>query len=195
MRHLGFKSSLADPDVWIREAVTAEGAEYWEYILLYTDDVLVILDTGEKKLRDGIGKYFQLKEESTGKPKIYLGGHMQKVTLENGQDSWAFGSSQYWKAAVANVETFLAESGAKLPSRAETSIQTSYRPELDILAELKPTEAAYFQSLIVILWWLVELGSIDICLECSMLSSHLVLPQEGHLKQVYHMFAYLKKIS
>ena len=26
-----------------------------------------------------------------------------------------------------------------------------------------------------------------------MLSSHLVLPQERHLKQVYHMFSYLKK--
>ena len=116
MRHLGFKSSLADPAVWMQEAVTAEGAEYWEYILLYTDDVLVISDTGEKTLRYGIGKYFQLKEESIGEPKIYLGGHMWKVTLENSQDAWAFGSSQYRQAAVANVETFLAESGAKLPS-------------------------------------------------------------------------------
>ena len=133
-------------------------------------------------MRDGIGKYFQLKEESIGEPKIYLGGHMQKVTLENGQYAWAFGSLQYCQDAVANVETFLAESGAKLPSRAETPIQTSYRPEVDILVELKSTEAAYFQYLIRILRWLVELGRIDICLECSMLSSHLVLPQEGHLK-------------
>ena len=127
-------------------------------------------------MRDVIGKYFQLKEESIGEPKIYIGGHMRKVTLENGQDDWAFGSSQYCQAAVANVETFLAESGAKLPSRAETPIQTSYRPELDISAELDPTEAAYFQSLIGILRWLVELGRIDICLECSMLSIHMVLP-------------------
>ena len=57
MRHLGFKSSLADPDVWMQEAATAKGSEYWEYILIYTDNVLVISDTGEKTLRDGIGKY------------------------------------------------------------------------------------------------------------------------------------------
>ena len=69
MRHLGFKLSLADPDVWMREAVTAEGAEYWEYILRCTDDVLFISDTGKKILRDGIGKYFQLKVESIGEPK------------------------------------------------------------------------------------------------------------------------------
>ena len=80
--------------MWMQEAVTAESAEYWEYIMLYTDYVMVISDTGEKTLRDGIGKYFQLKEESIGEPKIYLGRHMQKVTLENVQAAWAFGSSQ-----------------------------------------------------------------------------------------------------
>ena len=69
---------------------------------------------------------------------------MRKVTLENDQDAWAFGSSQYCQAAVANFKTFLAESGTKLPSRAETPIQTSHRQDLYISAELKPMEAAYF---------------------------------------------------
>ena len=110
--------------------------------MLYTVDVLVISDTWEKILQNGIGKYFQLKEESIGEPKIYLGGHMRKVALENGQAAWDFGSFQYCQAAVANVETFLAESGAKLHSRAETPIQTSYCLDLDILAGLKPTEVA-----------------------------------------------------
>jgi hypothetical protein len=39
----------------------------------------------------------------------------------------------------------------------------------------------------------VELGRVDICLEVSMLSSHLALPREGHLQQVFHVFGYLKK--
>lgn len=39
----------------------------------------------------------------------------------------------------------------------------------------------------------MELGRIDICLETSMMSSHLALPREGHLDQVLHMFGYLKK--
>jgi hypothetical protein len=41
--------------------------------------------------------------------------------------------------------------------------------------------------------WIVELGRVDICLEVSMMSSHLVLPREGHLEQVLQIFAYLKK--
>ena len=40
---------------------------------------------------------------------------------------------------------------------------------------------------------MVELGRIDICCEVSMMSSHLALPREEHLAQVFHIFAYLKK--
>jgi hypothetical protein len=39
----------------------------------------------------------------------------------------------------------------------------------------------------------VELGRVDICLEVSMMSSRLVLPREGDLEQVFHIFAHLKK--
>jgi hypothetical protein len=39
---------------------------------------------------------------------------------------------------------------------------------------------------------MVKLGRVDICCEVSMLSSHLALLHEGHLQQVYHMFAYVK---
>jgi hypothetical protein len=52
---------------------------------------------------------------------------------------------------------------------------------------------AYFQSVIGILRWIVELGRIDICLDTSMLSSHLAMPREGHLARTYDVFAYLKK--
>ena len=39
---------------------------------------------------------------------------------------------------------------------------------------------------------MVELGTVDICLEVSLLSSQLALPRVGHLEQVLHIFAYLK---
>ncbi len=193
MRHLNFESCLADPDVWMRPALKADGSEYYEYVLIYTDDVLVVSTDGERILRDGIGRYFELKEESIGPPTIYLGGHLRQVELTNGVKAWAFSSSQYVQEAVKNVEQYLLSKGGKLPKRAETPMQTSYRPELDITPELTPIDAAYFQSVIGILRWIVELGRIDICLETSMLSSHLAMPREGHLAQSYHVFAYLKK--
>ena len=39
---LGFKSTLADPDVWIRAAIKPDGEKYYEYILVYVDDLLCI---------------------------------------------------------------------------------------------------------------------------------------------------------
>jgi hypothetical protein len=74
MHHLQFESCPADPDVWMRPAKKSDGSEYYEYILLYTDDALVISDNAENILRNEIGRYFQLKEESIGPPpKLYLG--------------------------------------------------------------------------------------------------------------------------
>ena len=41
----------------------------------------------------------------------------------------------------------------------------------------------------------VEPGRVDITTEISMLLSHLALPQEEHLSELLHIFAYLKKRS
>jgi hypothetical protein len=46
-----------------------------------------------------------------------------------------------------------------------------------------------------VLRWIVELGRVDLDVEVSMMSSHLALPREGHLKEIYHIFAYLKAHS
>jgi hypothetical protein len=196
MHHLDFVSCPADPDVWMRPALKSDGSTCYEYVLLYTDDALVISENAEDILRREIGKYFELKEESIGTPKLYLGGKVRRVQLENGVYAWSFSSSQYVQAAVKNLEENLAKPENvrwKMPSKAETPTQTTYRPELDVSPELSAREAAYYQSLIGVLRWIVELGRVDICLEVSMMSSHLVLPREGHFAQVLQIFAYLKK--
>ena len=196
MHHIGFKSCPADPDVWMRPAIKSDGTNVYEYVLLYTDDSLSIGVDAESILRKEIGKYFELKEKSIGPPKLYLGGHLRLVELDNGVKAWAYSSSQYVRAAVQNVKDFIAKDETKrwrLPCKAETPLCTSYRPELDVTNELSPREAAYYQSLIGVLRWIVELGRVDICLEVSMMSSHLALPREGHMEQVLHIFAHLKK--
>ena len=73
MKFLGFKSSQGDPELWMREAVKANRTQYWEYVLFYVDDCLVISKNGEKVLNNEISKYFTLKETSIGPPKVYLG--------------------------------------------------------------------------------------------------------------------------
>ena len=41
---IGYKPSKAYPDVWLRPSVKADGAEYYEMVLCYVDDVLTISD-------------------------------------------------------------------------------------------------------------------------------------------------------
>ena len=192
MKLIDFQSCLADPDVWLQRAKKPDGTEYYEYILLYTDDVLCISCNAEQILRKEIDRYFTLKEESIGPPEVYLGNRVSKVTLEDGTSAWSFSSSKYVQAAIQDVEKYLSQRNMKLSGRAHTPLSASYRPEIDISDELDSEEAAYFQSLIGVLRWIVELGHIDICLEVSMLASHLALPREGHLNEVFHIFAYLK---
>ena len=43
------------------------------------------------------------------------------------------------------------------------AISNGYRPETEATDELRPVNAAYYQFLIGILWWVVELGRADIC--------------------------------
>ena len=45
---LKFKSTLADPDVWIKLMKKQNGEEYYAYILIYVDDMLIIAEDPQK---------------------------------------------------------------------------------------------------------------------------------------------------
>ena len=107
MEFLNFKSCLADPDMWMRPAIKSNGNTYYEYILLYVDNALVVSENAESILRNKLGRYFHLKDESIGPPTMYLGGRVCKVQLENGVWAWSFSSSQYVQSAIKNVEAYI----------------------------------------------------------------------------------------
>ena len=114
MEEMGFKSCKADPDVWMRPGTKDDGSEYWQYVLLYTDDILVIMCDPETFLRQEIGSRFTLKESSIGPPTQYLGNKVSEVVLKNGRSAWSFSSSQYTQSAVKNVEEYLMRDRKKL---------------------------------------------------------------------------------
>ena len=180
----------------MRPAKKGDGSPYYDYVLLYVDDALVVSDNAESILRYEIGRYFELKEASIGPPKMYLGAGIRKVKLDNGMEAWAASSSKYIQAAVRTVEEYIEKSHHKrwrIPNKVDTPMRSTYHPELDVLEELSSSDASYYHSLIGILRWIVELGRVDVCLEVSMMSSHLALPRKGHMEQVMQIFGYLRK--
>mmetsp|Transcript_5914 Transcript_5914/g.9070 ORF Transcript_5914/g.9070 Transcript_5914/m.9070 type:complete len:287 (-) Transcript_5914:332-1192(-) len=83
-------------------------------------------------------------------------------------------------------------SNLRLPTKCFTPFVSNYHPAEDVTPKLDAQGTNYFQELIGVLQWVIELGRVDILLEVSLLSSHLALPCTGHLQQVYHIFGYLK---
>ena len=49
-----------------------------------------------------------------------------------------------------------------MQAKTEAPLRAMYRPELDLLPELGHENASYYQSLIGVLCWIVELGQVDI---------------------------------
>jgi len=83
MEHMEWSFYEADHDVWIRKGINSEGNDYYEYLLLYTDDCLCISENVKQVVLLELNKYFKLKPSSIGPPNIYLGVKVSKVTLEN----------------------------------------------------------------------------------------------------------------
>ena len=191
MHDMGYRPCLADPDVWLRPAVKQCGFKYYEYVLTYVDDCLAISDN-PKVTMQGIQAKFKLKNDKYAEPTDYLGATLVKMTTASGTECWTQSSDKYIMASIQSVEATLAEKGNKLPVKCVTPFCSGYRPECDITAELGADGHKYFQELIGMLRWAVEIGRLDILLEVSMLSHHLALPREGHLEQAMHIFGYLK---
>ncbi len=197
LRELGFVGSKADPDVWMRKGWKSNGFEYWEYTLCYVDDILV-LSHQPKQVMDAVAQCVTLKPGSVKPPESYLGADIFQVTLHEGNQDlpmkqvWAMSATEYVKWAIQEVERELAMQNAYLPKKVETPLSSNYRPELDFSRELEGSLVNYYQGLIGVLRWIVELGRIDIIVPVSLLSRYMVSPREGRLQQAYHIFVYLK---
>jgi hypothetical protein len=63
---------------------------------------------------------------------------------------------------------------------------------MDVSPLLDEDYTRWYQQLIGILQWAVELGRIDIHLSVALSAQYLAQPHRGHLHQVFHVFAYLK---
>ena len=109
---------------------------------------------------------------------------------------WASSSNTYVAEAVRVIEArmkVLHLSFTKT-SRSATSPFSSnkYKPELDNSDLCTPTEHQFFQQMIGILRWMIEIGRIDISIEVSYLSRYLAQPRVGHMIQAMHIFSFLK---
>ena len=105
-----------------------------------------------------------MKESSIGEPSIYLGGKCCKIETKTGKIAWGFSSSQYVQEACRNVRQYLKDLNKDqkpeqckyfMPKKVSAPLSNDHRPEIDVSPELAPEFAAYYQSLIGVLRWMV----------------------------------------
>jgi hypothetical protein len=173
--------------VWLRAATKGDGEKYYEYVLIYVDDILAI-SCDARPILEEIQRTFKLKNDKIEAPDFYLGAKIQLKPI-NGRMCWTMTSQEYVKAAVRNVEETLKNTRRRLPTaNIDTPMNITYTPELDVTEELADNDVTFYQELIGVLRW-----AIDVLLEVSLLSQYQVNPREGHLGQLLHIFAYLRK--
>lgn len=190
LEEIGYKPSLADPDVWMRPAVKADGTLYYSYILAYVDDILCI-DSDPDAVMARIGERFKFKNDEVAEPTSYLGAKVRKRQLD-GTHIWTISPDDYVKAALKNVAEQLKGTKWRLPKKVNTPMTVGYHPELDGSPELGPEDRTRYLEFIGIIRWATEIGRVDVLHEVSILSQYQAAPREGHMEQILHIFAYWK---
>jgi len=194
MKHLGYSRCKADPDLWMKPDKHPDGERYYRYILLYCDDCLSIGLNAKAEL-ERLDHYFQMKPGSIADPDIYLGNKLKLTRLENGVVAWGLSSSKYIQEAIANCKRHLEkhpEMGKQIKRKTVTQWPAGYDAELDSSEELNSENATFYQHLIGVLHWIVELNRVDIITEVSILAGYLCNPRDGHLDAALHVYSYLE---
>ena len=83
---MGFTFSLVYNDVWYKEDTRLSGTKYYAHILVYVDDVLIVVHT-LKTFILFLQKAYYDKESSIGPPSIYLGSQIKQVTDRSGKQA------------------------------------------------------------------------------------------------------------
>ena len=190
---MGYVNTIVDPDVYRRPATKPNGYKYYEMLLVYVDDILVVSGDPYDTM-DKIGQKYDLKD-TVKPPDRYLGANIMRWNLRDGREVWAMSGKDYVKNSVQVVKDMLHEDGLslKVGKPADRPMPKTYHPELDVSPLLEGDLCSRYHQLIGMLRWAVELGRIDILLEVSLMSSYLASPREGHLEMVYNIFAYIGK--
>ena len=158
------------------------------------DDILVVHHDAMPVLKKN-DQFMKLKPDSVGDPDIYLGAKLKRVELENDVWCWTLSPSKYVQEAVRNCEKHLGDKydgKFSLKKTAPNPFPIGYEPELDVSPLLPPDQASYYNSIVGIMRWMVELGRVDIAVEVSQVSSFLSMPREGRMEAALHIMSYLK---
>ena len=124
---IGFKSSPADPNVWLRPEIKPDSEEYYEYVLMYLDDILAISIDPTEIIKSMEGKTVKYKNCKIAPPEMYLGARLKRNII-NGNMCRTITSYDYVIAAVQTIKDAITQNSWKMPKTEYTPTTKSFVP-------------------------------------------------------------------
>ena len=136
MRDLGISSCLADTDIWMCASRKPYGYRYWEYILVHSDDLLLIYHRANLVMK-GRDKAYTLNPDANCKkwaePTMHLEADIPKFQVsDTGEMYLSISGDTHIKEAINNVDPDLDKYGRQLFKTARSPVNPGYQPETDV---------------------------------------------------------------
>ena len=176
---MGYKQTLADPDLWYKDM-----GDHYDYVCVYVDDLMVVSKHPEEFFDLLTNKYKYILK-GVGPPEYHLGGNFGRDP-----DGTLYLSAEKY---VAKLMDGYQRMFGNLPNKYGSPLSEGDSPELDTSDLVDEDGIKLYQSMIGALQWCVSLGRFDILAAVMSLSSFRAAPREGHLARAKHVYGYLRK--
>ena len=74
---------MSDPNICIREEMRPDGYDYYEMLLVYVDDIMIVSHLDDEVARQ-ISNFYNIKEGGHGPPAQYLGADTEMIQTKCG---------------------------------------------------------------------------------------------------------------
>ena len=158
--------------VQILQRCVDESGCHYEHIFIHMEDFVMSSHIAEQVVQ-AIGKNISSKKDNKknlpyGTPDIYIGSQIRRhQELEDDADSFcsAIPGDHYVKNVFPNIQNKLMDHGRELNYKQQSPFISIYHPELNISPDLDQENTYYFQEMIGILCWAIELGQENFAFE------------------------------
>ena len=179
LQELKFRSSKADPDVWIRPE---PGGTCYEYIAVDVDD-LAIAAKDPQAFCNELKKGYNLKLKGVGSLEYHLGCTYKK----DPDGTLAADPRRYVNKILESYERMFKGK----PRKSRPPLEEGDHPELHTPELCDEHQTNQFQTLVGQLQWLISPGHFDIAVHVMSLSRFRAPPRKGHLDRTKRIVGYL----
>ena len=179
LQELKFKSSKADPDVWMRPE---PGGTCYEYIAVYVDD-LAIAAKDPQAFCNELKKGYNLKLKGVGSREYHLGCTYKK----DPDGTLAADPRRYVNKILESYERMFKEK----PRKSRPPLEEGDHPELHTPELCDEHQTNQLQTLVGQLQWLISPGHVDIAVHVMSLSRFRAQPRKGHLDRTKRTVGHL----